>query len=640
MREHKPHWLPLPTTTGHPHRIITLDTETRWHEERDQTVHTLRCWVARVRELVTVDHELAGGHTASGVGKLELASQIDRWCYRDHTTWLFAHNLHFDLAVSDLVVQLCRRGWTLNDHALTNTTVWARFAHGRRRLTIADSHSWLPKPLATIARAFGQKKLPLPDNDAPLSEWLARCERDVDVLEQAMLQLIGWWKEGGYGQWGVTGTATGWTAARRRMSDKLVLIDPDPVRRGFERMAISGGRREVWRTGVLPRSRYVEIDLRLAHLTACEHFALPARPELQFASLEVDDDNLCTPYRGVIADCEVETPTPRYPLMEGDRVWFPTGRFRTILAGPELIEARRLGHLKRIGPGVRYRMQYHMQRWAQWCRDLIEGSAGPELPMVQLLAKQWSRTVPGKWAGHTSEVYDRRPGWCQTWSVERGRLHPGAHKCAVLQVGGQEWTLLTDLDADECFPAVLAWVQSWTRVACNRMVDWFGSELMIVCNTDAVIVRAARGPDLGRLSEHVAPFVPVVKSSWRDLEVLSPQHLITDGERRFAGVPDSAQPSSPTTLEWTVWPRLTRSIERGAQGDLRSSERQADFAAVPINRWLLKDGRTMPPAAAVAAPGSPQLLPPNGSLGPDPLAALGALQHPYLRNLLTTKANG
>lgn len=629
----------MPKSDTSPRRLITFDTETRWRDVNGRTVHSLRLWVARCRELVTVDGQLAGQFTASGTTCAGLAEWIDKRALRDHSTWVFAHNLHFDLAVSDLIVQLCRRGYSLTDHALTNTTVWARLHRGNHRLVIADSHSWLGLKLDAIAKLLGTRKLRLPDNDDSDAAWLARCERDVDVLETAMLQLIEWWRESSLGPWGVTGTACGWSAARRLSPRSMVLIDPDPKRRALERRAISGGRRDCWRVGELPRSRYAEIDLQLAHLTACQHFALPSRPLRAFTSLPVDGAELWDRFAGIIAECEVETQSPRYPLIEAGRVWYPVGRFRTVLAGPELHAARERGELRAIGPGMRYRLAHHMRAWAQWCRDLIDNADGATPPLVQVLAKTWSRTVPGKWAGHTSEVIDKREGWCQTWLVERGCHYPSGHKCAILQIGGQEWTMLTDLDADECFPAVLAWVQSLTRVALNRMIEWFGSELTIVCNTDAVIVRAERGLALGRLADAITPFVPVVKGAWHDLTVLSPQHLIVDGERRFAGVPTTAHPSSPTTMEWTVWPRLTKSMERGYPGQLAQSSRQADYGAVPLARWVLADGRTMPLRAAVGGLGGPQLLPPDQSLTTPPLGPLAASQHPYLRNLISHNLN-
>lgn len=639
MQQHKPHWLPLPTSNTAPKRIITFDTETRWSTLNGSTVHSLRLWVACCRELVTVDGQRTGAVTASGTTRAGLAEWMDRRTDPKGSTWVFAHNLHFDLAVSDLVVQLARRGYQLTDHALTNSTVWARMHKGGHRIVIADSHSWLGAKLDAVARLLGTRKLPLPDNDDSDDAWLARCRRDVEVLDAAMVQLIEWWRDNQLGPWGVTGTSCGWSAARRQMPRGLVLIDPDPGRRRLERDAVTGGRRDVWRVGRLPRSRYIEVDLRLAHLTACEQYPLPTRPLRAFDSLDVDSAELHGRFTGVIAECEVETETPRYPLTEAGRCWYPVGRFRTVLAGPELEHARDRGELRAIGKGCTYRLMPYLRPWAQWCRGLIDGDDPATPPLVRLLAKQWSRSVPGKFAGHTSEVIDRRDGWCQTWLVERGCHYPSGHKCAVLQIGGQEWTLLTDLDADECFPAVLAWVQSLTRMALNRMIDWFGSEQMVACNTDSVIVRSARGPHLGRLAEAIAPFTPVVKATCRDLEVLSPQHLILDGERRFAGVPLSGQPSSPTTIEWTAWPRLARSIERSRPGTLAPMARSADFGDVPVARWVLESGRTMPLRAAVAAPGSPQLLPPDRSITAPPLGPLAASQHPYCRNLISRNVN-
>src|ERR1051326_7094956 len=198
----------------------------------------------------------------------------------------------------------------------------------------------------------------------------------------ALEEVMDWWDEHGLGCWSLTGAATGWNAYRHSRTGPPILIDPSPPARDFERRAITGGRRDVWRVGQLAQARYLEIDFERAHLTVCRHLPLPRRrcfafgsaavPDMQetFAHLgaerspgnaEWNDRDWQDPERfGAVADCTVNTDTPRYPCQIDGRWWYPTGEFRTTLAWPELLDARERGDLVALHGGYTHWLHPHI----------------------------------------------------------------------------------------------------------------------------------------------------------------------------------------------------------------------------------------------------------------------------------------
>jgi hypothetical protein len=236
------HWLRENAQERSPYRVLVLDTETRPASPDDRERQVLRLWAARLDRRHGVDpkrprQEHYRGRTAADV--VALVTELAR---ADHTLWMATHNLNFDLAVTELPVLLTAAGWRISEAALTTDDPWCRMVRGSRRLVIADSFSWLPASVETIGELIGRRKLPLPPFDGPDDEWYDRCERDVAITADAIKSAMDWWDAGRFGNWSITGPATGWSSYRHRRPRPHVLIDPDPAARAFEMRAVTGGR--------------------------------------------------------------------------------------------------------------------------------------------------------------------------------------------------------------------------------------------------------------------------------------------------------------------------------------------------------------------------------------------------------------
>lgn len=586
-----------------PHRVLIVDTETRPVSELDRNHQTLRLWSARLARRHGIDPHKPREEWHRGTTAGELAELVDGLARSDAALWLFTHNLNFDLAVTALPVELTDRGWRMTEGALTTDSPWCRLARGTRRLAVANSWSYLPASVETIGELIGLPKLDLPawaDDDAA---WWDRCDRDVQIVAQAMDSLMDWWDAGRFGNWSITGPATGWNSYRHRLGRKQILVDPDPDARELEARAITGGRRDVWRLGRMRKGLYADLDMATAHLVVMSERPLPVRRLRRFDAMALDDHHLEAARMDVLAECTIDTRSPRYPWDSGAGVFYPVGRFRTVLAGPELREARRRGELVSIGPGYVYILADHMTDWARWVAGLLAVENPDVPPAVRLIAKHWSRCVPGKWAGHTSEVIDRSPDPRPGWHVERGWVSAGRRRADYLRIGGETWTIVRDMWADDAFPAILAWIQAHTRVAVNRLLDTLGPAALSV-NTDGVLVDVhnlmARMDPLGAWDKEparrqlamlarlcvgwettTAPFTVRVKGAWDRVKVISPQHAILGTERRLSGVPARALALGGGRYRFTQWPKLRVQLQREGATGYTTRQATADLTHVP-----------------------------------------------------------
>jgi len=655
-RPERAHWLRENAQERSPRRVLIVDTETRPASDADPDRQVLRLWCARLTRRRGIDPKRPRSETFRGRTAGELADLVDTLARADAALWLLTHNLSFDLAVTELPVILAERDWRLTDAALTTDSPWARMIRGSRRLTIADTFSWLPTSVDELGRLIGLPKLPLPAWDDPDDAWWARCERDVDVTARAILAAMDWWDAGHFGNWSITGPATGWSSYRHRRPAPRVLVIPDPAARALEMRAVTGGRREVRRLGALPVGLYADLDMETAHLTAMAGLPLPSKRLGPFERLPLDHRALTSSVVDVLAECEVEVLTPRYPWASGRGVFYPTGRFRAVLAGPELREARARGELRAIGPGYLYQLSPHMAGWALWIASLLDVATPAVPPAVRLMAKHWSRCVPGKWAGHASDVIRRDPDPRPGWGVERAMLMPARRPADLLRIGGERWTIVRDEWADDAFPAILAWIQSATRVAIGRLIDRLGPAVVSV-NTDGALVDvdvaltvAGRPQPVSHSSEYrrlhaladlcaeadavLAPFSVRIKGAARRVRVISPQHLIVDEERRLAGIPRRAKVLADGRYAFTQWPKLRVQLAEGHDRGYRTRDVTVDLAYVTPTGWALADGRVAPVVVLPGRDGVDRIAPlvPGSELAP--ALAPPEKQHAALRPLL------
>ena len=147
------HWLRENAQERAPWRVLVVDTETRPVRPDRPDHQSLALWCARLDRRRGVDpgkprQERYRGHTAA-----ELVDLVESLVRADHALWVMFHNLSFDLAVTALPVGLTDRGWRMTEGALTTESPWCRFARGSRRLTIADTWSWLPASRRAPGRA-------------------------------------------------------------------------------------------------------------------------------------------------------------------------------------------------------------------------------------------------------------------------------------------------------------------------------------------------------------------------------------------------------------------------------------------------------------------------------------------------------
>lgn len=647
------HYLRPAGPTHTPPAVIILDSESWQHDEAGAEIHQLRCWDASVTW--RRDRRRAGEiREAAGDDPGQLADTIDAWASYGETTWLYAHNVAFDVATTNLAALLTARGWVLSSrHGLSSDGMWCVLHKGRREttrsdrverngspatrvrwshtLTIADSASIWPDRLEALAAFTEFTKPPLPRSDDTAAQWAARCHADVQILREAVLALMDWWDEAGLGKWSVTGAGLGWQTYRSNLGLRQMVIDHDPALIAWERQAVYGGRRDVFRYGQLDPGRWAEADYTTAHLTIAASCPLPARAACRVTTAHRRLALAGKVPAGMLAEVTIRTDTPRWPVRACGRVFYPVGTFKTTLAAPDIQAAADAGALVEVHDGWLYTMTGHLRPWARRCREWIDQPKEGRSGIVAAAAKLWSRSVIGKFAqkGWRTEAWAGPP--CDGWTVEPCSDFWKGTRGVVTGLCGTYWLSWADQRGEHERPAVLAFVEAHVRSRLGRVLAGPYSPAVVQCDTDGCMValhelaqlaaRRGRKWQRGRLvpldardvldtwNEASWPLVMRFKDSYRRVEVIGPQHVVLDGRPRMAGVPRSAWRAGDGRWVARLWPGITWQAAHGPPGTYTRPVQPFRVAGPYAAGWVLADGTVRPAEITLDDTGANHLLP-------------------------------
>lgn len=638
-----------------PPAVMYLDTEAEPIPGSDPEVLKFRLWAATVEDRKPRKSGQQLAADGWGVTVEGMADWINQQTKGRPTLWIFAHNLSFDLAVTRLPLLLIARGWTITDMAIGGRSPWMRFVHGSKHLTVVDSGSWLPMPLADIGDAIGIGKPPLPPTGSTDADWLERCAADVAILRQAMNDLMGWWDREQLGRWTITGGSCGWNAYRHVPTMQRVVIDPDSALVQADRMGVHGGRRGVWRVGQIRVGELLELDFEAAYPTVAASLPLPVRRGHHVDSLALDDFRIVGDRWGFLGEVTIATETPRYPVRVGGATFYPVGTFKAHLAGPDVTDAARAGTLLAVHSGWVHQLGHNMLPWARWCLSVQSGALADTPAAARLAAKNWGRAVIGKWAARSFEKIELGPSPVADWGYEDGWDHASQTRGGMVDIGGRRWWVAASATPDNAYPGILAWVEAHVRVRLSHVIDTLGPDTVVQCDTDGLIVHAdglaawVKGQHPGaekalsrdelisyavaELNKQCDPLRLRVKRRYDEALVLGPQHVDAGGKRRFAGLPAHATRNDEGKYVAKIWPKLQWQMSKGDTRGYVRPEVTSLVVGPFANGWVTTTGRVVPVRCIIDRDGQTQILPWGFMPEAQSDIRLAPVQHPYLTQL-------
>ncbi len=588
------HWLHPQVSSRMPRRWVFLDTEA-WRddipggEEQRWRLGVTACisWrsaSATWSPIVPVRHATPDS----------LWQAVTSFARKDARTVVVAHNLGYDLRISDAFRWLLAHGWTIERPTFGGDSVTCEVKKYDRRLILTDNRSYLPGSLGRIGELLGMPKPALPDDDESEATWWERCESDVTILATAHLTLMDWLSRHDLGSWARTGASLGWhTLLRRHMAEPVLVHGDDDVRE-HEVAAMYGGRCEVWRWGRLKGGPWYEWDYELAYGHVAASTSLPTVLQGEVRGLSMAAIGLQGPGTRTLVEAEIATTVPVLPWHDGQGVLWPTGTFRGWWWDVELAAAVAAGAKVRVVHAYRYRAAPWLASWATWAIDLVGDDSTPQARIIGAAAKHWTRSVVGRTAmrykdwQRWGDAYQPGVAYAEQLDIATGK------RGHMLTLGSDRWEAWEQRWSDGAIPQALSAVTAECRVRLWAAMTAVGLENVVYCDTDCLIVGKAGHEALqAAVKAGLLPGLRL-KAVHRSLELTAPQMVAGAGYRRMAGIPTKTWVDEQGQRWGEVWEGITSSLADGRPDRVRVLIRAINIQGVDTRRRHLPGGATEP----------------------------------------------
>lgn len=583
-----PHWISRNESTRHPNAYVYVDSEAHRRRHGPTETQTWRLGVAACDRRESSTSAWREREWGTFTSPDQLWAWVSKRAPHNGRTVLVCHNLAYDLRVTRALQLLPELGWKLERLRLDTGQAQCVWRNGRKSLVGVDTTSWLPMTLHRVGGLLRMTKPPLPSDDDSDEAWLARCTADVEILAVAWRRIVDWLQRRELGAWRPSGAGTGWGVYRHSHYTHPVLVhNVDGVKQA-ERDAAATGRCEAWRHGDLGRGRWAEWDYSHAYASIALAENVPVRlrrfgPCRQLAQLERWGE------RGTaLAVVDVDTDVPVLPAQVDGRWCWPTGTFTTTAWWPELRLAMENGAQLRPRWLAGYETAPALRQWAAWVIELTEGRGDGADPIVAAVAKQWGRSVIGRFGMRYVEW--EQAGELPDMAVKAGMFRDDdtGRDGRFLQVGNQLLVEAGLIDGDDAAPQVMSYVMSVGRVRLWRAMLAAGFGNVVHVDTDGLVVTAAGSERL-----EAAQLAGLRRKRWwSSLRVLGPRQLVLDGQPRIQGLPRGAVPDGDGAWRADVWERLPGAMRAGRSDQVRVVTRTIRVRGKDARRRWLPDGGT------------------------------------------------
>jgi hypothetical protein len=604
----QPHYIRENKAARVPRRLIIIDSEAVSARARTGETQQWRCGAAifvHWTDKGTLFRDLRTYTTPE-----DLWSDVAEFTRRKSRTVLYAHNLPYDMRITQALRWLPRKGFSLTAIRLASKGTWSKWSRDKATLTLCDSASLFPATLYTLGKMWGIPKLPLPDDD-DTEGWVIRCVRDVEILAQTIVSYFEWLRTGVAGNWQVTGAGQAWAHWRHAHYTHHILVHCDDGATAAERRAMWTGRAENWQWGIDLTAPAYEWDWQNAYPRLARDNDIPIKMVATARRASMNDLKVMMGKWIVLADVTVTTDVPVVPAKHAGRILWPVGTFTTTLWQPELQLLLRSGATFTVERLWLYKGAPALAQWGEWILRELHTGDPDRPPWAGILLKHWSRALIGRFATQYQdwELLGRDP-------VERvltGRMHDmrTGESSEFMQVGHEVHVMTGMTESDDSCPQVTSYVMSLARVQLWDAVTTAGHENVLYMDTDSIVVNAVGNRKM-EIATRAGQFEGLrVKGRHRGYEIYGPRAAIIGGEAKLSGIPRNSRRTSQSQWTGEVWTQLEHALTIGESDRVTIHERKYTVRWNEFRRARTDNGRTV----AYTLPGYEPSIP-RGDIAP------------------------
>ncbi len=584
-------------------RVIYFDVESRLIENGDRVEHEpylvigVFCNRKRKSEIWHVSTELA-----------EWWKWVTSKVYDGCKLYLFAHNVTYDFVASMGFEYLNQAGYEISNFYEKGRTFILEFQKygketrpGKREIlqtiTILNVGNFYSGSVAQLGKTFGLPKLEMDYEKPTIEQAIPYCKRDVEIIKLAMEAWFSFLEKEDLGGFANTVPGQAFIAYRHRFMPEGIYIHDNLEALDLERAAYYGGRVECWRIGEFTGEFY-GLDINSMYPFVMREFNYPVALErvrdtvdLQYLEDKINTGKL------LIAEVEVDTMMPCFPLRIEGQIIFPIGTFRTVLSTPEIQHGLQNGYIKKVYRVAVYRGANIFQTYVDYFYTRRLDAKARQDPVHSELYKLLLNSLYGKFG-------QKAGGWELVGDTDR----PGAGADHIVNIDdGREYyerwingKLFRDLPETEgfnSFPAVAAHVTAYARMHLYRLMEQAGFDNLYYCDTDSLFVNREGLERLTNMLDETKLGYLKKEKEGNKLTIYAPKDYVFAGKIKHKGVslnPEMAKKTGPNTWRVLCWPHIGTLIKENSVNHYYNIWRVKELKRRYYKGYLYPDSKVYP----------------------------------------------
>jgi len=589
------HWLPGNQKVELPSYMVFVDTESKIVPLND-TIDKHYLWFgsalfihARTKNNKSWLHEESFEFTDAASFWSWLTSKAYSRC----KLYVYAHNWNYDAGILSLATLPKEDGWDCTGYINDKPPFIMTLKKDKRVIQFVDTLNYFPTSLKALGESIGSKKLPYPADNADDDTWREYNLQDVRVIKDAVLALRDFIKEHEMGNMKVTLASQAFTAYRHRFMPEKILIHDDEEVCKLERLAFYGGRSEAFYIGDYNEPLYY-LDINSMYPYIMRTYPLPTRLGNRLVDIPLELLSQILETRAVIAQVELITDEPVYPVRYEHRLTFPIGNFITTLSTPELKYALNKGHIKRVIKGAKYHQGILFKEYVDYLYSVRLKYRREENPVFSHVAKLLLNSCYGRFGmngqvwEYARDAYDDDFTEWANYNIDTKELLKFRKRLGVIQVENKQG------ESYNSFPGIAAHITAYGRMYLWDLMKTAGRENVLYTDTDSLIVTE---PGYNALLHHInAVTLGALKleTQIKNASFYSPKDYVINEIRKIKGIKANATQLSVNTWTHEIFRSWDWLLKQDQDGYIQVEHSQKVLSRKHKKSKLLPSGWTQP----------------------------------------------
>ncbi len=488
--------------------------------------------------------------------------KVERYAYNKEKLVLSSHHLEPDFVPLHGIQQLQSRGWILGKYITHNKMLYFEFSKDRRKIVITNSGNIFPGSIEKWGTALGIPKLTMPKSKQLNKQWVDYCMRDCEVLLAMWHNYLEFLDIHNMGNLQFTAASQAMTTYRHRFMPKAIAIHHDPRVMALERLSYHGGRFQALQIGKIKASPIWRLDINSMYGNIMAKTELPYELRGYQNGCRTDKLEWLMKRYAVIAELTIQSHEPFFPIIENNKVKYPTGRYTSVFCTPEINYIMENCDIRKIGKIAWYRKYPILSDYAKYFMSLrqdykITGNKGYEE-----LAKLFVNSLYGKFGqyGYKDEII----GKCDPSLIKYEESYNATtkQKLNYLFYGGKIRIIKRENNAYNTFVAIAAHITSQGRIQLWQLIKQAGLDNIYHVATDSLLVNETGLNNLhDKLDANKFGYLKI-EDEIKRLVIKAPNDMVLDDKEKIKGISKKASKLDANTYEITAWPRFNTLLKK------------------------------------------------------------------------------